>query len=95
MPGRTPAAWACGIRIDDAAVVIVGIDDDQRRGARGRTQRGERQLRHVRGDPQLARLERESGLVSLGLPVPGAEATPAAPVKRTASPPARDREKPV
>ena len=67
MPGRTPAAWACGIRIDDALVVIFGID--HRRAAGGGAAawtpaRASDELRHMRGDPQLARLEPERRLIS-------------------------------
>ena len=71
------------IRVDDALVAILGIDDHQRRGApRRRVQRQQRQLRHMRGDPQLTRLEFER---RLRIRAPWVEATPAAPVKRTAS----------
>ena len=63
-PGRPRPRFG----IDDALVVIFGIDDDERGGWRHALVRHpqcqHRQLRHMRGDPQLARLERERGLFS-------------------------------
>ena len=62
---RHPHAHTCGRGLligGDDALVAIFVNDHQRRPARGRMQRQQRQRGHVRGDPQLARFAREYGL---------------------------------